>query len=284
MRLLIGRDDLAEAVLAAGDGCKPAVAIERVDARPVHRGFDAFVNGGAIDIAEIALVTLLQAVADGRPLGLLPVTVLGRFQHHTLVSCRGLAISELEGATIGVRAWTQTTGVWVRGALAEQYGIDLRRIDWVTYEGGHVAGYLDPSWTRRAADGARLVSDLTSGRLDAAIIGNDLPLGTAARAVLDEPHKAARRWASHAGCMPVNHVVGVTHAAIAARPELIRAAYQALRSATAGDALAPSGFEALGRACAKAASYALDQEILTKVSLDPLLARTRALLEPSSEA
>ncbi len=281
MRLLIGRDDLAEAVISAIKLRDPTVNVERLNAEPVHRGFREFVNEGTIDIGEVALVTLLQAVAGGHPLGLLPVTALGRFQHHTLVTCTDLSLADLPGAAVGVRSWTQTTGVWVRGALAEQYGVDLRGIDWVSYEDGHVAGYTDPTWVRRAPAGAQIVNDLTEGRLDAAIIGNDLPPGTGAQPVLDDPDGAARRWAQQAGCVPVNHVIATALPAARSRPDLIRGAYQALRAATGDDPLSPSGFRGLTAAFTKAAAYAFEQEILTRpLAFDEVAAPTRDLLDP----
>ncbi len=281
MRLLIGRDDLAHAAISAISACDPAISIERVNARPVHRGFRELVNGGSIDIGEVALITLLQAVAFGRPLGLIPVTALGRFQHHTLVTCKGLTVDDLPGATVGVRSWTQTTGVWVRGALTEQYGVNLRGVDWVVYEGGHVAGCTDPTWVRRAPEEAQLVSDLTEGRLDAAIIGNDLPPGTGAQPVLADPDDAALRWSRQAGCIPVNHVFATSLPFATSRPDLLRGVYTRLRAATAVDPMSPSGFDGLSGALAKAAAYALEQEILTQpLGLDAVSGPVRELLDP----
>ncbi len=279
LKLLIGNDDLAAAIVAAVDRVDPAVTVERLDIDPVHRGFPSFVNDGTIDVSEIAVITLLQAIASGSQVGLLPVTVLGRFQHHTLVTCKGTSVGALPGATIGIRSWTQTTGVWVRGALTEQYGIDPRSIDWVTYEDGHVAGYRDPDWVRRAWAGARLVEDLTAGRLDAAIIGNDLPPGTLARPVLDDPEHAAHQWSQAAGCIPINHVVGVNLVTARERPELVRAIYTALRSATAEGPMSPAGFDELRRPFSKAADFALAQGILRRrVSFEEIAAQTCDIL------
>lgn len=61
----MGRDDLAEAISARD----PLIEIVRVDARPVHPGFAQFVTDGSADLSEIALVTLLQAVAADPPHG-----------------------------------------------------------------------------------------------------------------------------------------------------------------------------------------------------------------------
>ena len=45
-----------------------------------HDHFKAVVRGG-FDVAELAIITYLQAVAYGRPLVALPVVLHGRFQH-----------------------------------------------------------------------------------------------------------------------------------------------------------------------------------------------------------
>jgi 4,5-dihydroxyphthalate decarboxylase len=50
----------------------------------------------------------------------------------------------LPGKRIGVRSYSQTTGVWIRGILENDYGIDLSRVQWVTFEEGHVAEARDP--------------------------------------------------------------------------------------------------------------------------------------------
>ena len=140
MKIVLGRDDLAAAAVegAAAAGATP----ERVDVRPVHKASRGFVNDAAADVCELAVVTLLQAAAHDKPVALLPITMLGRYQHQTLVTMGGLSVDDVRGKSIGVRSWSQTTGVWLRGFLSEQYGIDLTEINWQTYEGGHVDGAL----------------------------------------------------------------------------------------------------------------------------------------------
>ena len=63
---------------------------------------------------------------------------------------------DLNGKRVGVRAYTQTTGAWVRGFLARDYGIDVERVRWVTFEDAHVAEYQDPPTATRAAAGKEI--------------------------------------------------------------------------------------------------------------------------------
>ena len=60
---------------------------------------------------------------------------------------------DLNGKRVGVRAYTQTTGAWVRGFLAEDYGVDLESVTWVTFEDPHLAEYREPANVERAAEG-----------------------------------------------------------------------------------------------------------------------------------
>src|SRR5262245_26448704 len=113
------RSDLVEF-----DFCGPKTA---------NQGFKAMINEGAYDAGELAIGSFLQAKAYGRPLVLLPAVVMARFQHHTIVynSSRGnLKPKDLEGRRVAVRAYTQTTGIWVRGILKHEHGVDLNRLRW----------------------------------------------------------------------------------------------------------------------------------------------------------
>ena len=74
-----------------------------------------------------------------------------------------------------MRAYTQTTGAWVRGFLADDYGVDTARVHWVTFEDPHLAEYKDPDFVTRAPEGKNLMQMLLDGELDAAIVGDKLP-------------------------------------------------------------------------------------------------------------
>ena len=75
---------------------------------------------------------------------LLPDVVLARFQHgHALYNAKAgkLTPRDLNGKRVGIRSFTTTTGAWLRGILANDYGVDLDSIDWVTFEDAHVAEF-----------------------------------------------------------------------------------------------------------------------------------------------
>ncbi|MFE9853550.1 hypothetical protein ACFYPN_32865 [Streptomyces sp. NPDC005576] len=282
MKLVLGRDDLAAAALTAAReaGSEP----ERIDIKPVHKASRGFVNESGADLCELAIVTVLQAVAHGKPVLLLPVTTLGRHQHQTLVTLGKLSVADVEGHSVGVRAWSQTTGVWMRGFLTEQYGVDLRKARWTTYEGHHVEGAEDPSWVERAPAGTRLPADFLDGRIDFGIMGNELPADERVHTAIDDAHDVAEEWSRNQGFIPVNHVVGVSEAAAAEQSGAILAAYDAMKSVlTAKEEagrpfpLHPVGFEGLRAAFTKASAYALDQDVIPRaVDYDELVERSCA--------
>lgn len=284
MKLVVGRDDLAAAALgAARESGAEAV---REDVKPVHRASRGFVNDQAVDVCELAVVTLLQAVAHGRPVLLLPVAALGRIQHQTLVTMGALSVRDVEGRTVGVRSWSQTTGVWVRGFLTEQYGVDLRKVGWTVYEGAHVDTHRDPEWITRAPEGARLQADFLDGRLDFGIMGNELPADDRIRTAVDNARSVAAEWTARSGFLPLNHVIGTTEDAASAHAATVLAMYDAMSAVAARNRPAgaadpnPVGFEALRAPVTRAARYAWEQEVLPRpVEFDELVERTCTALK-----
>src|ERR1700740_3710353 len=106
--------------------------------------FKQVVRDAKYDLAELAIVTYVQAKSFNKPYVLLPAVVVSRGQHHTIAYNpeRGeLKPSDLNGKRVGVRAYTVTTGTWVRGILREEYGVDEKKIHWVTFEDPHVAEF-----------------------------------------------------------------------------------------------------------------------------------------------
>src|SRR5882757_1787472 len=154
------------------------VELDFADVKVSNTAFKPLVREAKFDLAEIAIVTYLQAKAYGKPYVLIPATVVGRGQHHTIAYNpeRGaLKASDLTGKRVGVRAYTQTTGAWVRGFLADDYGVDPLKVQWVTFEDPHVAEYKDPEFVTRAAADKSLTQMLLDGEIDAAIVGDKMP-------------------------------------------------------------------------------------------------------------
>lgn len=225
--------------LKSGAIASDLVAFDFADIPVANRGFKPMVRQHVFDFGELAIGTYLQARVAGAPYRLIPATVVGRGQLHTIayVPERGpLAPGDLAGKRVGVRAYSQTTGIWLRGMLEELYGVDPETVDWVTFEDAHVAGYQDPPFVRRAAEGEDLVKMLLDGALDAAIVGDKFPDPRLAPLVPD-PEAANQRWAETHGGVPINHMLVIREEIAASRPDVVRELFRMIRESTAAGGL-----------------------------------------------
>jgi 4,5-dihydroxyphthalate decarboxylase len=91
-------------------------------------------------------------------------------------SDRGIKTAkDLEGRTVGIPEWAQTAGIYVRGFLAENYGVDLKTIRWLQAgvdEAGRdekVTLKLPPGIRYQSRPDTSLSAMLASGEIDAAI-------------------------------------------------------------------------------------------------------------------
>src|SRR5919197_1894798 len=160
--------------LKSGEVRSGDLALEFADIKPVATGFKRVVRDLEFDVSELAIATFLIARAHGKPLTLLPAVVLARFQHPFLVynaEREALSRAQLHGRRVGVRSYSVTTGAWIRSILADDHGVQLDRVKWITFEEPHVAEFRDPSNVERAPPGKELLPMLLAGELDAAILG-----------------------------------------------------------------------------------------------------------------
>ena len=217
--------------LKKGDVKSDLVDFDFADVKVSNTAFKPLVREAKFDVAELAIVTFLQAKTYGKPYVLIPATVLGRGQHHTIAYSpeRGeLKPSDLAGKRVGVRAYTQTTGAWVRGFLADDYGVDTAEVRWVTFEDPHLAEYKDPDFVTRAGEGKTLVQMLLDGELDAAIVGDALP-DPRLKPLIPDADAVARRWAQTHGGVPINHMMVVRGTIAKSRPDIVQEIYRLLQ-------------------------------------------------------
>lgn len=217
--------------LRKGDVTSSIVGLQFADVKVSNTAFKPLVREAKFDLGELAIVTYLQAKTYGKPYVLIPATVLGRGQHHTIAYSpeRGpLKASDLAGKRVGVRAYTQTTGAWVRGFLSDDYGVDPSKVQWITFEDPHLAEYKDPAFVTRAPQGKNLVQMLLDGEIDAAIVGDKIPDPRLAPLIPDA-EGVARKWAETHGGVPINHMMVIRKSLSESRPDLIREIYRMLR-------------------------------------------------------
>lgn len=213
--------------LKAGEVTSGLVEFQFADVKVANTGFKPLVREARFDLGELAIVTYLQAKTYDKPYVLMPVVVVARAQHHTIAYNpeRGaLSPRDLAGKRVGIRAHTVTTVTWVRGILKEQYGVDLDRVRWVTFEDPHLAEYTDPPIVQRAPAGKTMAQMLLDGELDAAVVGDKLP-DPRLRTLIPDLDKAAQAWADRHG-NPVNHLLVIRSELSKARPEIVREVFR----------------------------------------------------------
>jgi 4,5-dihydroxyphthalate decarboxylase len=237
--------------LKSGEIRSDLVDFDFVEVKVANQLFKQVVREAAYDLAELAIVTYLQARTYGKPYVLLPAVVVGRGQHHTIAynAERGvLKPTDLAGKRVGVRAYTVTTSTWVRGILAQDYGVDLGKVEWVTFEDPHVSEYRDPDFVKRAPPGKELTQMLLDGEIDAAVVGDKLP-DPRLRHLFPDVEAVAQKWAQSHGGVPINHMVVLRQDIARSRPDvakevfrMVLASKRAVKSPTDGTALDPLRF------------------------------------------
>lgn len=271
-------------VMALKDGSVRSgeVAFAWQTVTPITRAFRRMVRTGEFDLCEIALTTLAQAEAYGKALTGLPVVVMRGFHHAALVCPLASPLrgpQDLAGKRVGVRAYSQTTGIWLRGILLDTYGLDHRSITWVTEEDAHVLEYQDPPNVVRIDPGQSLAAMLLAGEIDAGIALAGLDTAQV-RTVIPNADAAAAEWYRQKGVYPVNHVVCIKTALLQQHPglgaELMRlftAAKTASRSPSAetrfasivGPDVLPYGLEANRAGIELCLRYAAEQGLTSQV-------------------
>src|SRR5580700_7094772 len=216
------------APLKSGKVHSDLVDFDFVDVKIANSLFKQVVREAKYDLAELAIVTYLQAKAYDKPYVLLPAVVVSRGQHHTIAynAERGtLKPSDLNGKRVGVRAYTVTTGTWVRGILASDYGVDLDSVKWVTFEDPHVAEYHDPAAIKRAPEGKEIAKMLLDGEISAAILGDKFP-DPRLKQLIPDAEGAAKKWAERHGGIPINHMVVVREELSRSRPDVVKEVFR----------------------------------------------------------
>lgn len=212
------------AALRSGAVSSDRLRLDLAEVAPISRAFAPMVREGGFDVSEMAIATFLQAKAYGKPLVLLPVVLAARFQEAALL-CRTegdiAGPANLAGRRVGVRAYSQTTGMWLRGILADEHGLRPDEITWITFEDAHVPECRDPPFAQRGAPGADMLAMLRAGDLDAVIVGNDVPDDPGLRTVFPDPAAAAEAFRQRHGFVPVNHLLTLRADLAARRPDLV---------------------------------------------------------------
>ena len=125
---------------------------------------------------------------------------------------------DLEGRKVGVRSYTFTPGVWTRGILAAEYGVDLDAVTWVLSGDEHVQEYVAPANVVSSPHNY-LARMLLAGEIDAAIAPGPVA-SPDIRPLFLESRQADGAWHRGTGIYPISHLLVVKDAALASHPGL----------------------------------------------------------------
>jgi 4,5-dihydroxyphthalate decarboxylase len=210
----------------------PGIQFEHVEVSPIIGAFRRMCRSLEFDLCEMAVTTYLTAKAHNKPFTALPVFVMRQFHHSPIVyniKSGAKAPKDLEGKKVGVRAYTVTTGVWTRGILASEYGVDLDKITWVVVDEEHVQEYHKPANVMERP-GANLAEMLVKGEL-AAAIGVGKVESPDVKPLIPDAAAAEAAWYRKTGIYPINHTVVVKDTLLQSDPSLAPRLFTGFQSA-----------------------------------------------------
>jgi 4,5-dihydroxyphthalate decarboxylase len=231
IRILLG-DHPHTAALKSGAIKSDLIELDFADYSPTNKGFKPMVRDQAFDVSEMAIVTYLMAKGFDKPMVLLPSVMMARHQYGFAVIHPAAGITDpkdLEGKRVGIRSFTTTTGAWLRGILANDHGVNLDAIDWITFEDPHVAEYVDS--TTKAPVGKTIMQMLFDGELDA-VLGekSDDPR---VKQLFSDVAAEEKAWIAKHGVVPINHMVVVSKQLSETRPDIVREVQRMLEASRA---------------------------------------------------
>jgi 4,5-dihydroxyphthalate decarboxylase len=193
-----------------------------VEVDPLIAAFRRMVRASEFDICEMAITTYICARAFGKPMTAVPIFLLRAFHHGAIMANTKVGIrspKDLEGKRVGVnRGYTVTTGVWARGILEKEYGVDLSKITWVLSGDEHVAEYRPPANVVPLEPGKKMGDMLAAGEL-AAAIGAEVN-SPDVRPLIPDAFETGVAALRRRGLYPINHTVVIKNELIAAHPQL----------------------------------------------------------------
>ena len=261
--------------LRAGEIASDLVKIQVTGPKIANQGFKPLIRDAKFHISELAVVSFLQAREAGKALVMVPAPILSRFQHHCIsynTKNGEMKPRDVEGKLVGLRGYSQTTALWVRGILKHEYDVDLSKIRWTSYDPPHPIEIKDPAFVIPFDPGQRTVEEmLVAGAFDAAIIGAEIKGEPKVKTLIPDPHTAALDWFRRKGVVPVNHYLVMGADLPRDRPDVVREVYRMIGESkkanpllAGGVDLLPMGFEANRKTIAQIIEFALEQGLITR--------------------
>lgn len=220
-----------------------------IEVKPQIAAYRRMVRDTEFDVCELAPTTYIIAKAHGARFTALPIFVSRRFHHNGLLVRPDAGITrpkDLEGKKVGVRAYSVTTGVWTRGILVDEYGLDDSKVTWVVDDEEHVAALKLPPNVVHAPAGKSLASMMEAGELQAGFEANagigregkpdaawasSKPAEADYRELLPDADRLAADWHARTGIYPMHGLIVVKDELLRSYPWLAKSLYDAFSAA-----------------------------------------------------
>ena len=241
------------AALKDGSVAIAGVDADFVEVKPIIAAFRRMVRDVEFDVCEMASTTYFIARAYGAPFKALPIFLMRRFHHGGIVCREDAGIrgpKDLEGKKVGVRAYSVTTGVWTRGILVNDYGLDSSRVTWVVDDEEHVTQLRLPPNVVHTPPGRSLASMMASGEIQAGFTANagigregppqagweasgKPPAATQYLDLLPDTPRLEAEWFKRTGIYPMHGLIVVKDQVLADHPWRAKALFTAFTEAKA---------------------------------------------------
>lgn len=193
---------------------------------PVHSIFVGMAECEEFDVSEMSLAlytTKRSRALDGGeafPFVAIPVFPSRVFRHGNFFVNRKTGIEtpkDLEGKRIGIQEYRQTAGIWMRGILRDEYGVDTDTIQWV--EGGVDVPRKASASDVRPEREVNIAELVTHDTLSAALSGGEIDAVMAARIpssartdsniqrLIPDFRTVEQDWFKRTGIFPIMHTV-----------------------------------------------------------------------------
>jgi 4,5-dihydroxyphthalate decarboxylase len=236
------------AALKNGDVPVQGATLSYIEVEPQILAFRRMVRDLAYDVCELAPTTYIMAKAYGAPFTAIPIFFERRFHHSGLLVRDDAGIREpkdLEGKKVGVRAYSVTTGVWTRGILVNEFGLDSSKVTWVVDDEEHVTQLTLPPNVVRVAEGKSLASMMASGEIQAGFaanagIGREGPPqagweakreqeANSYRELFSDPDRLGAEWFQRTGVYPMHSTLVIKDEILEAHPWLAQSLFDAFQ-------------------------------------------------------
>ena len=208
--------------------------LEYIGVDPIVAAMRRMVRGLEFDICEMAFTTYLCAKACGKPITAIPVFLTRNFHHWAIFYNVKSGITkpkDLEGRTVAVnRGYTVTTGLWARGILQSEYGVDLNKITWAPTDDEHVAEYKAPANVDYSYRGKPIADLLLSGEI-AAAVGDVRVNSPDIQPLIPDARNAGFAYFRKTGVYPINHGLVIKDSVLKAEPRLAQKLFTAFQAA-----------------------------------------------------